>query len=162
MSTNMVSKDSIEINNEVEVVNSELSFQEQQAMAYGFLAAFYDRQNLGYSVEDYSYTDVTPEIIDIVNEMGEQIVTNTRIVTIAEVLYNIGVRVGLGATFVSASRDELSIDTIIDIISMVSISKDKLIEQKNIIMSNFFAKAVLIQILNARKQEIELRFLGFM
>ena len=91
--------------------------------------------------------------IDIVNEMGRQIVTNTRIVAIAEVFYNIGTAVGLGQTFLRALKNQFEdIDNVLEIISLISVSKDKLIQQKNIIMSNFFARAVLIQILNTRKQ----------
>ncbi len=162
MSANMVLNDNIKTDNEVEVVNSELSFKEQQALSYAFLDAFYDRQTLGYDVKDYTPDDVTQDIIDIVNEMGRQIVTNTRIVAIAEVFYNIGTAVGLGQTFLRALKNQFEdIDNVLEIISLISVSKDKLIQQKNIIMSNFFARAVLIQILNTRKQEIELKFLGF-
>lgn len=158
MSANMVLNDNIKTDNEVEVVNSELSFKEQQALSYAFLDAFYDRQTLGYDVKDYTPDDVTQDII----EMGRQIVTNTRIVAIAEVFYNIGTAVGLGQTFLRALKNQFEdIDNVLEIISLISVSKDKLIQQKNIIMSNFFARAVLIQILNARKQEIELKFLGF-
>lgn len=154
----MVLNDNIKTDNEVEVVNSELSFKEQQALSYAFLDAFYDRQTLGYDVKDYTPDDVTQDII----EMGRQIVTNTRIVAIAEVFYNIGTAVGLGQTFLRALKNQFEdIDNVLEIISLISVSKDKLIQQKNIIMSNFFARAVLIQILNARKQEIELKFLGF-
>ncbi|CUU88212.1 Uncharacterised protein [Campylobacter hyointestinalis] len=117
---------------------------------------------MGYDVKDYTPDDVTQDIIDIVNEMGRQIVTNTRIVAIAEVFYNIGTAVELGQTFLRALKNQFEdIDNVLEIISLISVSKDKLIQQKNIIMSNFFARAVLIQILNARKQEIELKFLGF-
>ncbi|SFT62935.1 Uncharacterised protein [Campylobacter hyointestinalis] len=36
MSANMVLNDNIKTDNEVEVVNSELSFKEQQALSYAF------------------------------------------------------------------------------------------------------------------------------
>ncbi|OCR95337.1 hypothetical protein CFT12S02847_09115, partial [Campylobacter fetus subsp. testudinum] len=104
----------------------------------------------------------TQGIIDIVDEMGEQIVTNTRIVAIADLLYSIGTRVGLGATFTKAISEEFNRVGSLDFIQTIFITKSKLIEQKDLIMGGFLTRAVLIQILNARKQEIELRFLGFM
>ena len=60
-----------------------MTFEQKQAEAYAFLDAFYTRADLGYDVKHWRYEDVTQTIIDIVEQMGNDIYTNTRVVTIA-------------------------------------------------------------------------------
>lgn len=62
------------MNNEVKnIIPQELSFEEKQAVAFGFLKAFYTSDYVGYNVDRYEYSDVTPYIIDAVNRMGYQL-----------------------------------------------------------------------------------------
>lgn len=62
-----------------DVIDMSLSFSEKQAVAYAFLKAFYTREELGYSVDDYKPKDVTPKIIEIVNQMGKDIIRTNKI-----------------------------------------------------------------------------------
>lgn len=60
-----------------DVIDMSLSFSEKQAVAYAFLKAFYTREELGYSVDEAK--DVTPKIIEIVNQMGKDIIRTNKI-----------------------------------------------------------------------------------
>ena len=65
------------------MIDKNLTYEQQQQAAYAFLAVYYNRADFGYDISRWSWQDVTPTIIDIVNQMGNDIYTNTKVVTYA-------------------------------------------------------------------------------
>ncbi|MSN96435.1 hypothetical protein F1B92_04470 [Campylobacter sp. FMV-PI01] len=138
-----------------------LTFEQKQKVAYGFLSAFYTREELGYSVNNHEWSDVTQDIIDIVNQIGEEIVRNARIVQFANLFNTILGNMGSSIEFIVAMVGAIFDGTILGAIDVTIITKNKLVEEKKLIKRNSLAYAVLIQILNREKGNIELKFMGF-
>ena len=63
--------------------NTTMTFEEQQKSAFGFLQAFYNRADFGYDVNRWRWSDVNQTIIDIVNQMGNDIATNSKVAAIS-------------------------------------------------------------------------------
>lgn len=80
---------------------SEAKISEQE-IAYTFLDAFYNQQELGFSMQDYSPQDLTPEIISLVDRMGDEIITNVRLIAVASTLYDIALNKIGSVTFLYA------------------------------------------------------------
>lgn len=137
------------------------SFEEKQKAAYGFLSAFYTREELGYSVDNHKAEDVTQDIIDIVNKMGEEIVTNARIMQFANLFNAIFGNMGSGLEFVAAIIASIFDGTITGVVDVMQVTKENLVDEKNKIKRNNLAYAAMIQILNREKGNIELKFMGF-
>lgn len=64
----------------------ELTFEQKQMEAYAFLDAFYNRSDFGYDVKRWKYTDINQTIIDIVEQMGNDISLNTKVLQVANIL----------------------------------------------------------------------------
>lgn len=58
------------------------TFKENQIIAYHFLLAFYNRKDLGYSVDNHASTEVTQYIIDTVDDIGITILSESRILDV--------------------------------------------------------------------------------
>ena len=144
-----------------EVVSNNLSFEQRQAAAFAFLKAFYTREELGYSVDRYSYTDVTEDIIDIVNHMGKEILSNARILVAASIFKTIAEGAGNIFEFISALIQLLYAKDIPTIAKLLILTQEKLAKEKETIKSNRLAYTALILILNREKGNIELKFNGF-
>ena len=140
---------------------TELTFEEQQASAYGFLDAFYSRADFGYDVRHWSYRDVNQTIIDIVNQMGNEIVTNTRVTAISAFLLKVCESLANYPNFVVALADIALNGEAISTAKIFSMTQENLIKEKATLRSNRLAWAVVTQIMAREKQNIELAFNGF-
>lgn len=65
----------------------EVTFEQKQAEAYAFLDAYYTRADFGYDVKRWRPEDVTQTIIDIVEQMGNDIYTNTKVLAVASEIF---------------------------------------------------------------------------
>lgn len=142
-------------------ITENLSFEQQQAVAYAFLSVFYTREELGYSVDHHEYTDVTQDIIDIVNRMGKEITTNTKILVVADIFKTIAEGTGNVVDFINALVQVLYSGNIPVLYDLINMTEKDLINEKNKISQNRLAYVALIQILNREKGNIELKFMGF-
>lgn len=138
-----------------------LSFKQKQAMAYTFLKAFYTSKDLGYNVDRYKHTDVTQEIIDVVNEMGHKIVTTNRIVQFANLFKTIAEGLTSTPEFIASLIIIVSSGDLNASIQSILLSVDKLVEERETIRRNVLAYNLTKQILNREKGYIELKFNGF-
>lgn len=143
------------------IAPKELSFEQKQAVTFGFLKAFYTSDYVGYNVDRYSYSDVTQDIIDIVNTMGREIVTNVRIVQVANIFKTLAEGVGSLWEFAGALAQIVFSGDLYNFANLVQITKSQLIVEKNRIKANALANSVMLQILNREKTNIELKFMGF-
>lgn len=138
-----------------------LSFEQKQMMAYTFLSAFYTREELGYSVDRYSYTDVTQEIIDIVNTIGKDFITSNRIIQVANLLKTLVEPASKVEFLIALFGAIVSKDVQATFESIFAIGMNKLIAERDTIKKNFWAYNLMKQILNREKGNIELKFNGF-
>lgn len=144
-------------------MEKELTFEEQQEVAYAFLSVFYNRADFGYDVRHWTPSDVTQEIIDIVNQMGREIVTNTRVASVAEIFFEISKSLGQYRNFIAALIDFVlngGIGTIVSNSRALKATYDKLIDARSKLRKNRLAWAVVTQIMAREKQNIEMSFMG--
>lgn len=144
-------------------MTKELTFEEQQLVAYTFLDAFYNRADFGYDVKRWEPSDVTQEIIDIVNQMGQEMVTNSRVVSVAEMFFAISKSLAQCRNFIAALIDFVlngGIGTIVNNSEALEATYQNLIEARLKLRKNRFAWAVVTQIMAREKQNIEMYFSG--
>ncbi len=139
----------------------ELTFEEQQASAYGFLDAFYNRADFGYDVRHWDYHDVNQTIIDIVNQMGREIVTNTRVTAISALLFDVFESLANSPNFVAALAIVVLKGNLTSTYEIFRATQEDLIIEKAKLRKNRLAWAVVTQIMAREKQNIELAFNGF-
>lgn len=143
-------------------INKELSFEQQQAGAYAFLDAFYNRADFGYDVRHWQPDDVNQTIIDIVNQMGMDIVTNTRVTSISEVLFTICNSLTSYPNFVVALiAIAMESETMLDAYNVFAITQERLIQEKAKLRKNRLAWAIVTRVMAREKGNIELAFNGF-
>lgn len=144
-------------------MTKELTFEEQQLVAYTFLDAFYSRADFGYDVKRWEASDVTQNIIDIVNQMGQEMVTNSRVASVAEMFFAISKSLAQYPRFISALIDFVlngGVGTIVSDSKVLLATYDDLIKAKSKLRQNRFAWAVVTQIMAREKQNIEMSFMG--
>lgn len=137
------------------------TFEEKQIATYAFLKAFYNRAELGYSVDNYTEEDVTQEIIDIVNQMGKDMIRNARILAVADVFKLIASGTSNIFDFVSALIQIIYTGSGATAITLLQTTEQTLLAEKDKIKKNRLAYSAFIQILNREKGNIELKFMGF-
>lgn len=93
---------------------------------------------------------------------GKDIVTNTKIVSIAAVFKSLAEGSGSLIEFVVALFGVIYDGSGMDAINIHKITEKNLIKERNLIKSNPLANAVLVQILRKEATNIELSFQGFM
>lgn len=142
-------------------MTKDLNFEQQQAVAYAFLDAFYNRANFGYDVRHWQPEDVNQTIIDIVNQMGNDIVTNTRVTAVSDILFRICNSLAKRPNFVTAFFFTLLKDDTRDYYKIITIAKENLILEKPKLRKNRLAWAVITQVMAREKGNIELAFNGF-
>lgn len=142
-------------------MSKELTFEQQQAATYGFLDAFYNRADFGYDVRHWQPRDVNQTIIDIVNQMGKDIVTNTRVTAISELLFNVFESLANSPNFVVALLFVVCKSDLTNTANIATMTQEKLIEEKGALRRNRLAWAVVTQVMAREKQNIELAFNGF-
>lgn len=152
-------------------IPNKYNFEQQQAMAFAFLKAFYNSRELGYNVDRYKYTDVTQEIIDVVNQMAYQIITTARITSVTMIIQELAKAVldsiSINGKFSPSDCIAAFIDFILfnqnvkDAGKILTQASDTLLRERAMIRKSFLGNAVLIQILNREKGYIELKFNGF-
>lgn len=143
----------------------DLTFQQQQAEAYAFLDAFYNRSDFGYDVTRWKYSDVTQTIIDIVNQMCDDIFLNSKVLAMASVLFKEAVKnvvSGFARNFLEAMAISKIADTSTDMDIVVKTTRENIAKERDIYRSNALAWAVVTQVMAREKGNIELAFLGFM
>ena len=118
--------------------------------------AFYNRADFGYDVRHWQPEDVNQTIIDIVNQMGNDIVTNTRVTSISELLSAIGGSLSRYPNFIAATL--FAIKKANDAIDIVSITTQKLVEERDKLKRNRLAWSVVTQVMAREKQNIEIAF----
>lgn len=142
----------------------EQSFKKQQAQAYAFLDAFYNRTDFGYDVKRWRPSDVNQTIIDIVNQMGDDIYTNTRVMAVATVLFANLIQTlagGVARNFLEAMiLNKISPDTTSET-EIMQVTRDNLAQEKEVYRKHSLAWAVVTQVMAREKGNIELAFLGF-
>ncbi|WP_267523452.1 hypothetical protein [Campylobacter sp. MG1] len=143
-----------------DVIDMSLSFSEKQAVAYAFLKAFYTREELGYSVDDYEAKDVTPKIIEIVNQMGKDIIRTNRIIQSANVFKTLAEGLGSKVEFIAALVDLIASGSGSSLLDAVNVSEDTLIKERKLIRRNVLAYNMMKVILAREKTNIELSFQG--
>lgn len=128
-----------------------------------FLDAFYNRADFGYDVKRWRYTDVNQTIIDIVNQMGNDMIKNARIVQAASAIKSIAeLALGVGLpSFIVGVVQALLDGTVKDTVAIATVARDRLIEDRKKLRSNPLAWSVVVSIMASRKQEIEMHFQGF-
>ena len=140
--------------------NKEPTFEQQQKVAYAFLDAFYNRADFGYDVKRWQPSDVNQTIIDMVNEMGNDISINTKVVAVASLLLTIANNLTsmnfIAALFMAAIEGKVQ-----DVARILDITKDELIKERDKLKSDSQAWAVVISVMASRKQNIEMAFLGW-
>ncbi|ASM36110.1 hypothetical protein [Campylobacter sputorum] len=77
-------------------------------------------------MDNHKPEDVTQDIIDIVNKMGEEIVTNTRIMQFANLFNVILGNMGSGIEFVAAIVASIFDGIITGVIDVIQITKENL------------------------------------
>lgn len=137
------------------------TFQEKQIATYAFFKAFYNREELGYSVEHHDVDDITQDIIDIVDNMGKEMIRNARILAIADVFKTILEGSGNVINFIGSLIQIIYSGSGLVAINLLETTTDKLIKEKDKIKKNRLAYSAFIQILNREKGKIELKFMGF-
>lgn len=143
-----------------DVIDMSLSFSEKQAVAYAFLKAFYTREELGYSVDDYEAKDVTPKIIEIVNQMGKDIIRTNRIIQSANVFKTLAEGLGSKVEFIVALVDLVASGSAEGLVGAIRITEKTLIDERNLIRRNVLAYNTMKIILAREKTNIELSFQG--
>ena len=140
-----------------------MTFEDQQRWAYAFLDTFYTRADFGYDVKHHSPSEVNQTVIDIVNQMGNDIYTNTRVVTIAsEVFQKIAsILAGGAAGFIVAMATEIITGDLGDSEDITGATKKQLLEEKERYRGNSLAWSVVTQVMAREKGNIELAFMGF-
>ena len=145
--------------------NKELTFKQQQEAAYAFLDAFYNRADFGYDVKRWQPSDVNQTIIDMVNEMGDLIYTNTRVVVIASEAFQKMAKKLVGGGFPTKFIVELILEVITGDLGetddIMDITRDKIAEERDTYRTNGLAWAVIVNVMASRKQNIEMAFLGW-
>lgn len=144
-----------------DVIDTSLSFSQKQEVAYKFLSVFYTREELGYSVDSYKPEQVTQQIIDIVNQMGRDIIRTNRIIQSANLFKTIAEGLGSQVEFVIAIVDTIASGSAMGLIDAIQITERTLIDEKDLIRRNVLAYNALKLILNREKTNIELSFQGF-
>lgn len=142
-------------------MTKELTFEEQQAIAYAFLDAFYNRADFGYDVKRWTPDDVNQKVMDIVNDMGNRIVLNSRVTTISPLLATIGETMAIFPSFWAALFVAIVKDEIRDVAHITSVTKQSLIKEYDRLRKNRLAWAVITQIMASEKQNIEMAFLDY-
>lgn len=140
--------------------SNEITFEDKQQVAYGFLKAFYTSDYVGYNVDRYSADNVTQEIIDIVNKMGKEIVANVRILQVTVFLNAIS-QAGSLAEFIGSVAYYILSGDAYSGLQLVQVTEDELIKDKNKIKQNALANTALLTILRREINNIELAFNGF-
>lgn len=140
-------------------MKKELSFEEQQLVAYAFLDAFYNRADFGYDVKRWEPSDVNQKVIDIVNDMGNRIVSNSRVTTISPLLATIGETMAIFPSFGAALFAAAVKDEIIDAAHIASVTKQNLVKEYDRLRKNRLAWAVITQVMASEKQNIEMAFM---
>ncbi|WP_089187789.1 hypothetical protein [Campylobacter sputorum] len=130
-------------------------------MAYTFLKAFYTREELGYDVSRYTYQDVTQEIIDIVENMGNEIIKTNRIVQFANLFKTIAEGLISKYDFISSLIIVIFNGDLKATLESILISEKNLIDERETIRKNVLAYNFMKQILNREKGNIKLAFNGF-
>lgn len=127
-----------------------------------FLDAFYNRSDFGYDVKRWKYTDINQTIIDIVEQMGNDISLNTKVLQVANILKTVAEGlIGGVPTFIVALFKATIDGSITDAIDIISTTKDELVKEKAKLRANGLAWAVVTQVMAREKGNIELAFLGF-
>lgn len=145
--------------------NKELTFEEQQLVAYTFLDVFYNGADFGYDVKRWEASDVTQDIIDIVNQMGQEMVTNSRVASVAEMFFAISKSLAQYPRFISALIDFVlngGVGTITNNSEALAATYQNLIDARSKLRKNRFAWAVVTQIMAREKQNIEMYFSGLL
>lgn len=88
--------------------------------------------------------------------MGSDIVTNTRITSISELLSAIGGSLSRYPNFIAATL--FAIKKANDAIDIVSITTQKLVEERDKLKRNRLAWSVVTQVMAREKQNIEMAF----
>lgn len=141
----------------------EVTFEQKQAEAYAFLDAYYTRADFGYDVKRWRPEDVTQTIIDIVEQMGNDIYTNTKVLAVASEIFKklasfmtngTGFLISLYITGIAGSSK--------DIKKIMETTRDNITKDIAIYKKNKLAWAVVTQVMAREKGNIELAFLGFM
>lgn len=141
----------------------EVTFEQKQAEAYAFLDAYYTRADFGYDVKRWRPEDVTQTIIDIVEQRGNDIYTNTKVLAVASEIFKklasfmtngTGFLISLYITGIAGSSK--------DIKKIMETTRDNITKDIAIYKKNKLAWAVVTQVMAREKGNIELAFLGFM
>lgn len=141
----------------------EVTFEDKQKAAYAFLDAYYTRADFGYDVKRWRPEDVTQTIIDIVEQMGNDIYTNTKVLAVASEIFKklasfmtngTGFLISLYITGIAGSSK--------DIKKIMETTRDNITKDIAIYKKNKLAWAVVTQVMAREKGNIELAFLGFM
>ncbi len=141
----------------------ELTFEQKQAEAYAFLDAYYTRADFGYDVKRWKPEDVTQTIIDIVEQMGNDIYTNTKVLAVASEIFKklasfmsngTGFLLSLYITGIAGSSKNNK--------EIMETTRDNITKDIAIYKNNKLAWAVVTQVMAREKGNIELAFLGFM
>lgn len=141
----------------------ELTFEQKQAEAYAFLDAYYTRADFGYDVKRWKPEDVTQMIIDIVEQMGNDIYTNTKVLAVASEIFKklasfmsngTGFLLSLYITGIAGSSKNNK--------EIMETTRDNITKDIAIYKNNKLAWAVVTQVMAREKGNIELAFLGFM
>lgn len=141
----------------------EVTFEQKQAEAYAFLDAYYTRADFGYDVKRWRPEDVTQTIIDIVDQMGNDIYTNTKVLAVASEIFKklasfmtngTGFLISLYITGIAGSSK--------DIKKIMETTRDNITKDIAIYKKNKLAWAVVTQVMAREKGNTELAFLGFM
>lgn len=141
----------------------EVTFEQKQAEAYAFLDAYYTRADFGYDVKRWKPEDVTQMIIDIVEQMGNDIYTNTKVLAVAsEIFKKLASFMSNGTGFLLSLYITGIAGSSKDIKKIMETTRDNITKDIAIYKKNKLAWAVVTQVMAREKGNIELAFLGFM
>lgn len=126
--------------------------RERKEVALAYIQAFYTREELGIDTSEYEADDISDELVLLVDEIMDKMLTHTRIMAVASFLskftYKVGGMVNPVTQIISFSFIEKGHKG-----SLLTITKYDLIEDKKKIMANFFTRGALLALLGGRKQK---------
>lgn len=134
--------------------------RERKEVALAYIQAFYTREELGIDTSKYEADDISDELVLLVDEIMDKMLTHTRIMAVASFLskftYKVGGMVNPVTQIISFSFIEKG-----EAKSLLTITKKGLIEDKDKIMANFFTRGALLALLGGRKSEVAMKLYGF-
>lgn len=134
--------------------------RERKEVTLAYIQAFYTREELGIDTSEYQADDISDELVLLVDEIMDKMVKHTRMMAVASFLskftFKVGGMVNPVTQIISFSFIEKGHKG-----SLLTITKDNLIDDKNKIMANFFTRGALLALLGGRKTEVAMKLYGF-